>query len=758
MEQFKTNTPTQDASPTRYASPALSGTNPISVLDLARILRRRAPLALLTFAVTVAVALFVTSRMTKTYEATTKLLLDNSAASAIPTSVIDLVMGGGKGASGEVEIEKIKSRAFMSEVIRKAELGPDASPEDMKNRVEVTLSGSDKIMAITATIKKDPVMAARVANTVAEVYKQYVTQEGDRKIERSSLRLRQAAAKAEREKDAANRAMQAFMARRGVSDPKSFYLKQSEKTVTTMNALKDAERDLASKRNDIVLFARQVNTTPPTVITGTSLNPKGQIASYEDQIVNLRNERSTRRQDYGEQSPEIIEIDNKIAAARASIRSLKSDPMRTGSVGVGRNSDYSAAVSNYRGAQLQLKQAEVTIAALRTQLRELQAEQFELAPERVQFQDLQLRVDVTFDAYAKAKSALLQIPINRPLNLPSIEVLEPARVPNDPVSPKPLLNLILALFSGLFLGVIAAILAEYFTAAPKPSETGDFTEPLLPRLPAAPVFAENLPGIAGVPLLARVPLSGGRALPSNAGTGLPATGTDAATEDAFREIGYLLSHHAEIGAAETPFPTATRVPVVLMAGTRSDETTASVAAYLTATLVRDGVRVTLVDGDRTDPRLHQVFGKPDAPGVTDILAGRVTAGDALHIGAGGTLRFLAAGAKSDPTPLTEDALRDLYDELGRPADTDLVLISGPSVWSARVVSPMERAADGVVLVASDAQVAPEESVARARRILTNGYQPRLLGVIVGEETTKEPSVIVASARSETNRGDRQHEN
>jgi Mrp family chromosome partitioning ATPase len=131
--------------------------------------------------------------------------------------------------------------------------------------------------------------------------------------------------------------------------------------------------------------------------------------------------------------------------------------------------------------------------------------------------------------------------------------------------------------------------------------------------------------------------------------------------------------------------------------------------------------------------------------VTDILSGRITASEALHVGAGGTLRFLAAGAKSDPTPLTEDALRDLYNELGQTTDTDLVLISGPSVWSARVVSPMERAADGVVLVASDAQVAPEESVARARRILTNGYQPRLLGVIVGEETTKEPSALAAKS-------------
>ncbi|MBC8135444.1 MAG: hypothetical protein H8F28_06095, partial [Fibrella sp.] len=581
----------------------------------------------------------------------------------------------------------------------------------------------------------------RVANVAAEVYKEYVAQEGEREIERSSERLRRAAKKAEEEKNAANLALQTFMAKRGVSDLKTFYIKQAEKTLLIQNTLKDAERDLTLKQKDVSLFANQVNTIPPTIITGTSLNKNGQIEYYQDQIVTLTNERKVRLNDFGEQSLEILDIDSKIEAARASLKSLKSNTLRPSGYGIGRNPDYSAARTNFLRAKQEVEQTEAAIVAYRKQLRELQAEQFELAPERVRYQELQLKVDVTSDAYNKANGALFQLPISKITGVQNIDVLEEARVPVDPVSPKPLLNLILALFGGAFFAVISAIVAEYFATAPKLNGAGGaFVEPLLPQLPAAPVFGGNLPSIAGVPLLARVSLVGGRALSPSAGSGLPATGTDAATEDAFREIGHLLSHPTESVSAR-------RVPVVLMAGTRTDETTASVAAYLTATLVRDGVRVTLVDGDRVEPRLHQVFGKPDAPGVTDILAGRVAASDALHVGAGGNLRFLAAGAKSDPTPLTENALRDLYDELGQATDTDLVLISGPSVWSARLVSPMERAADGVVLVASDAQVAPEESVARARRILTNGYQPRLLGVIVGEETAKEPSAL--AAKSET---------
>jgi tyrosine-protein kinase Etk/Wzc len=190
--------------------------------------------------------------------------------------------------------------------------------------------------------------------------------------------------------------------------------------------------------------------------------------------------------------------------------------------------------------------------------------------------------------------------------------------------------------------------------------------------------------------------------------------------------------------------------VILFAGTRSDEATASVAAQLCATLVRDGLRVTLVDADRAQPRLNRVFGAPDAPGVADILAGRVGANDALHIGADGRLRFLSAGAPADTAAeTTENGLRALFDDLSAPSDTDLVVVSGPSVWAARQVGPLEKAADGMVLVAPDA-VPADESVARARRLLSNGYQPRILGVVVGRSVPGDAPVEALPAPTEVN--------
>ncbi len=182
----------------------------------------------------------------------------------------------------------------------------------------------------------------------------------------------------------------------------------------------------------------------------------------------------------------------------------------------------------------------------------------------------------------------------------------------------------MAVFLGAFLALAAALLAEYLDA------TGREDEGL------------GLPRVAGVPVLGSVPVS----LPGPVGGELPVPAqASTRAEDALREVGYRLAH---LRYAYSPSGKGTDgVPVVLLVGTRTDDTGAAIAARLAATLVRDGLRVTLVDADRAHPRLNRVFGAPDAPGVADVLAGCAKADDILHKGADGNLRFLAAGSPED---------------------------------------------------------------------------------------------------------------
>ena len=128
----------------------------------------------------------------------------------------------------------------------------------------------------------------------------------------------------------------------------------------------------------------------------------------------------------------------------------------------------------------------------------------------------------------------------------------------------------------------------------------------------------------------------------------------------------------------------------------------------------------------------------------DVLSGAISdPRSILHVGAGGGLRFLAAGStvpaqnaiQPASTPAEDDAqvdrLRLLFADLSQPEETDIVIVSGPAVWNVRAALPLEKATDGLVLV-TPPDVPAAESLARARRLLSNGYKPRILGVITGD--------------------------
>jgi len=682
---------------------------------VAHILRRRAPVALSVFTVTVAATLLVTSQLKPWYESTTRILMDNSPSTAMPSSLRDLLSAAG-GPSMDAEMEKIKSRPFLSEVLIKAGLTKKSEPEELLNRIRLSSIAGGQILEAKVRART-PEEAAKTAETLANVYISYARQEADRKLDLSKVRLAKQRDKALAEKEKADADMFAFLKKVGVSDPAALYARRAARTLEVRQAVESGRLNIPLLENRIALLRKQLQTIPPTVVTGYTMNKDALIDQYRNQIADFKREREEKLNDFGPESLEIVSLDNAIKAREEALEEVQKQAYSKGGVGISRNPDYSAAQTSLWNTEKELRELRRSIEVNSAELQKLQAEQRVLAPESSRFRELLRRVEMTTEAYNKAHLGLIQIEVNRPTNVPSIRVLERARVIKTPVSPKPILNALMAVFLGGFLGVGAALLVEYF-ASDRRDEGA--------TLPAEPDYTAALPQVGGVPLLAQVPIA---ALPAPTGPGreLPVpVYNSAAAEDAFREIGYCLAHRH----AENAVPG--RAPVVLLAGTRSDETTAQLAAQLAATLVRDGLRVTLVDADRAQPRLNRVFGKPDAPGIADVLAGRAKAKDILHVGAGGGLRFLSAGAPDDTTPATETGMRSLFDELGKEADTDIVVVSGPSVWSARQIGPMEKAADGLVLV-TPSTVPADESVARARRLLSNGYQPRILGVVVGQD-------------------------
>jgi Mrp family chromosome partitioning ATPase len=139
------------------------------------------------------------------------------------------------------------------------------------------------------------------------------------------------------------------------------------------------------------------------------------------------------------------------------------------------------------------------------------------------------------------------------------------------------------------------------------------------------------------------------------------------------------------------------VVVVTAVGPKDDET--MMATGLAVALARSGAQVTLVDAHVRAPRLHARFGLSDFVGLTDLLAGGVSAQQAVQATSVPRLHLIAAGVKDEDSPqlLVPERLWPVLEQLRSTAD--VVVVDCPPVLAAPDAAAAGMGANAVLLLA-----------------------------------------------------------
>ena len=186
----------------------------------------------------------------------------------------------------------------------------------------------------------------------------------------------------------------------------------------------------------------------------------------------------------------------------------------------------------------------------------------------------------------------------------NVRIVDVAEVPNRPSSPRILLNILLSLVTGLGLGVGLAFFFEYLDKSVK--------------TPEEIVQAGGIPAIGLVPALRaegarlRVIKTNGREAP-----GLPAvelishTDPKSKVSEAFREVRTALL------VSQPGKPPRS----ILITSAQPGEGKTAVAVNLAITLAQIGRRVLIVDADLRRPRLHKIFHALNHQGLSSCLSG-----------------------------------------------------------------------------------------------------------------------------------------
>lgn len=250
------------------------------------------------------------------------------------------------------------------------------------------------------------------------------------------------------------------------------------------------------------------------------------------------------------------------------------------------------------------------------------------------------------------------------------EVVATAGLPRSPIRPTPLRDAALAAAVGLVLGLGLAFGRE---ALDNRIVDADDVERVAPTLSV----------IASTPALRRRWARRQSTLPT-------LDAPRSAASEAFRALRTSVEYVA----------VAQDLSVLLVTSATGREGKTTVASNLAVSFSQSGYNVVLVDLDLRRPRLAEVFGGTQSPGVTDVLLGRVSLDDALvEVDvSGGRLRVLPAGTLP-PNPaelLGSQRAAALVKHLRETAD--MVILDSPPILAVTDPLVAARLADGVLLI------------------------------------------------------------
>ncbi len=581
-------------------------------------------------------------------------------------------------------------------------LNPQQPGSSMPERDEVAVAFAErlKVVRVRTTLlidirfsAKDPVKAAKIANTIAETYlRQQI--EVKRRANAAATEILESKIEEMRGKvAAAERAVEQWKARNNIFDSEGQILSEKqlarlmEQSVNARNATAEAR----ARYEQAQKLARAGDSG--TAIADVLKSPT--VQALKDQLASTRRKGAELSTRYGPKHPELVKITAEIAEAQAQL-----------------SAEIERLVTNLKNEYEVADARERQLAQNLAQMKEQQADTKDAG---VELKELEREAATSKQLFEALLTRYKQTSGTQDFQLPDATIVEKADVPLHPASPKRKQLVLMASAAGLLLGCALAVLLELF--APGVSRPEDIKRALaLDHLSSMPAIAQE-----GGPALA--PDKAVRLIVAEP-SGIYAE----ATRSARRELD---------SRRKRPGPR-----IVLVTSALPKEGADIVASNLAHHYAMTGTRVLLADADwRRQPLTEQLAPQRIAGFADQLIAYRPVEAAVLRDGMTG-LHFLPAAAKgtisgSIPELLASQVTADALFRLR--SAFDVVVMCVPPLLPVSDGRILADYADQIVFVMTWQQT-PKALAKKALQTL-GANQPKIAGVIMSEVSDEAERAI-----------------
>ena len=515
----------------------------------------------------------------------------------------------------------------------------------------------DTSLIVIAVQRDNPEEAAKIANTLADVYRDYRIDLAQKESNRAINEIKQQLKKQKESVDLAEAKVEklrvdldiALIGGDGVAQVEDLRLQQLE------GERMAAQLEMLKKQGAIKIL-KQLNEKE-LMDRATYLTFDQQVLATMQQIQDVDVQLSSLEASFGANHPEVL-------GAKAQIKKLRrklSDHLKAMRNGL--KTEYLKAKNDYMALDILLKEVRKKNIALSGKIRPFKNAKRDLEAIEMIYNQLSVKVSQEIITLHVQKNP--------------VEIIEDARPDPRRVSPNLFLNVLLSIFVGLGAGVGLAYFIEYLDTSIK--------------------TADDIERILGLPVLGLIPQ---KVRP------LIEEGPDSEHGEAYRVLRTNMAF-SDGGSHHGAF-------CVLSSGAgEGKSTTVFNLAYVCA---QQGEKVLLVDADLRRPVQHSILGVSNRFGLTNVLLRDVPVEEAIKATSVPNLHFLPSGRLPrtslgiiDPKRIGEliASLKTKY---------DIVLIDTPPLIGISDSSIIAKEADGAILVVQYRKY-PREMLIKAKQTM-----------------------------------------
>ncbi len=440
-----------------------------SFRDFLHVIFKRKNQILLFFAVTVCTVVIGTFVIRPVYEAKAQILVKMGRENLYipPNTTNSQVINFNREDQVNSEIELLKSRSIAEKVIKTLGHENIYKNTEYKDVVlafqkSLTVEGIKKSDVIEVSFKhKDPETATLIVNTLANAYldehllvhknpQSYNFFEDQAQILKTKL-------------ETAEQTLEAFKKQNTVTDleeQQKLLLKQIADLHTELNRTLSQE---AETKNRILQIRQQLDKTPENIPQGKEVDHNPYlISNLEARLVELQLKEKELLMKYTPQSRLVKNVKEEIQMVQETL--AQNEKKQYGKSRVGLNTTYQRLQEELFRNQAEGKALTAKKEIQNAQLAEYRNKLEQLNQMEVKLNQLEQAVDVNHQNYRLYLAKFEESRISDAMDnkkMANVSLMQSALTPLKPVSPKVLLNIVLAIFLGGFGGLGLGFFTEY---------------------------------------------------------------------------------------------------------------------------------------------------------------------------------------------------------------------------------------------------------------------------------------------------------